>query len=822
VSVLGAACLISALISGDGGLPLAFVENRGQWDPSATFLARRGNQVLRIEDRALSFQLEGTGRDGRAAGVLIRLSFEGACPTATAEGDGCLPGRSNFFFGNDPARWRTEVPAFGAVRLRGLYAGTDLRVREGEGGFEYDLSFGPGADPSRVRVRCEGMREIRIAEDGSLLLGTEIGTLRQKPPRAWQVDSEGKALPVATRFRRIDPSRFGFEVEGWTAGNPLVIDPGVEWATFLGGSDDEEVLDVAVSPSGQTTVVGCVVSLDFPVTPGAYSLSHSGGGVRPCDVFVTRLDSSGSSLVYSTYLGGSDNDGDGRVAVDGFGVAIVAGTTESADFPVTPGAFDTTYNGGGGTVFPGGDVFVARLGPTGSALLGSTFVGGSDREYLGGLAVDALGTATIVGHLHSQDYPVTPGAFDPLLPPGDGDSFVTKVDPALGSLLYSSYFGETGGEEYAIAVAVDGAGGMFVAGATNNPNLPTTVGAFDTTFGGGGPYYGDGFAARLDPAGLTFSTYLGGLDPEWIQDVAVDPSGALTVVGETASLDFPTTPGAFDRSFNGGIGDAFIARLDSAGSALSFSTFLGGTTWDTASGLALDGSGAATVTGAALSLDFPYTAGAIVSPGGGLLVARLDSAGSALRYAGTVGGGFPSSISLDGTNAATVGGKGAPFFSATAGAYDSSYNGGVNVLGDGIVARFDLLPTGVVKYGTSTPSCTGPVALGVTRMPLAGDPLFAFTSVGTPPAAAGLLVVGVGQDLAGTLVLGISLHVDLGQPVVLLPILASGLGAATTTVPIPPGTTGTRVFVQSVWAGTPACGGLGTLSASHALEVTVQ
>ena len=806
----------------DGGarrLPTPFVENRGQWETPARFLARRGGRAVRIENRALLLQLEGRRPDGGTAGALVRLAFEGASEEAGAVGEGRLPGTHSYFLGDDPSRWRTEVPTFSAVLVRDLYAGVAMRVREGEREFAYDLLLEPGSNPDAVRVRCDGARSMRIEADGALALETEVGTLRQTPPLAWQLDAAGAALPVVARFRRIDATHFGFAVDGREPGNALVIDPGIEWATFLGGSDDEEVLDVAVHASGETTVAGCVVSLDFPVTPGAYSPTHSGGGVRPCDVFVSRFDASGSSLVSSTYLGGSDNDGDVRVAVDAAGAATVAGTTESADFPVTPGAYDTTYNGGGGTVFPGGDIFVARL--DGSALQYSTFIGGTDREYLVGMAMDGAGSAVAVGHLHSFDYPTTPNAFDPTST-GDGDAFVTRLDPTGSMLLYSSYFGETGGEEYALAVGIDAAGGIVVGGATYNPSMPTTPGAFDTTYGGPGPYFGDAFVFRVTPAGLAFSTYLGDADFDWIEDLAVDAGGAVTVAGETASPGFPTTAGAFDTTYGGGTGDAFVARLDSTGSALLYSTFLGGSGWDTAKGIGLDGSGAATLVGGAFSPDFPFTAGAIASPGGGFLIARLDPAASELRYAGSVGGGFPAAVALDDTNAATVGGKTGAFFPVTPAAYDTSYNGGFAALGDALVVRFDLLPTGVVKYGTSTPSCMGPEAIGVTRMPLAGDPLFAFTCVDAPPGGAGLLAVGAGQDLAGSPVLGIALHVDLGQPFVLLPVFANALGAATTAVPIPAATTGTRVFVQYVWAGTAGCGGVGTLSASHALDVTVQ
>jgi len=382
-------------------------------------------------------------------------------------------------------------------------------------------------------------------------------------------------------------------------------------------------------------------------------------------------------LSYSTFLGGGSGF---AIAVDATGAAYVVGGTGSADFPTTPGAFDTSFNGGD-------DVFITKLNAAGSALVYSTFLGGSSDDLPSAIAVDATGAVYVTGFTSSpSDFPTTPGAFDTSFNGGStiirpADVFVTKLDPAGSTLVYSTFLGGSG-NEFSIGIAVDAMGAAYVTGTTDSTDFPTTPGAFDTSFKGG-------FVTKLNAAGsaLVYSTFLGGSGCcDATSGIAVDATGAAYVTGTTFSVDFPTTPGALNTSFNAGFTDAFVTKLDANGSALVYSTYLGGSSSEGGSGIFVDATGAAYVTGNTSSADFPTTAGAFDrSPNGGpdVFVTKLNATGSALVYSTYLGGksdDFGKSISVDSAGAAYVtGSTNSTDFPTTAGAFDTSLNGGRTV-----------------------------------------------------------------------------------------------------------------------------------------------
>jgi hypothetical protein len=318
------------------------------------------------------------------------------------------------------------------------------------------------------------------------------------------------------------------------------------------------------------------------------------------DAFVTKLDAAGSTLLYSTYLGGTGLDNGFGIAVDYTGSAHVTGYTESTDFPTTPVAFDTTFNGGLQ------DAFLTKLDASGSALLDSTYLGGSDDDAGQGIAVDVVRGAYVTGFTRSTDFPTTPGAFDTTYSGGQLDAFVTKLSPIQSAPVYSTYLG---GSDFDAGynIAVDGAESAYVTGETDSTDFPTTPGAFDTT----ADVPPDAFVTKLDAVGsaVLYSTYLGGADGDLGFGVAVDAGGSAYVTGVTTSTDFPTTPGAFDTSANGDL-DAFVTKLDAVGSALLYSTYLGGANAEQGYGVAVDGAESAYVSGGTASTDFPTTPGA--------------------------------------------------------------------------------------------------------------------------------------------------------------------------------------------------------------------
>ncbi|MCB0202745.1 MAG: SBBP repeat-containing protein, partial [Anaerolineae bacterium] len=410
------------------------------------------------------------------------------------------------------------------------------------------------------------------------------------------------------------------------AGSALV------YATFLGGSDDDQSSDIAIDGAGNAFVTGYTWSSDFPTTPGAFDTTHSPGW----DAYVAKLDAAGSGLIYSTFLGGSLSDFGYSIAVDGTGAAFVSGRAQSTDFPTTPGVFDPT------NVFAADKGFVAKLNPAGSDLDYSTYLGGSVVDHCYAIAIDGSGNAYVTGYTWSSDFPTTPGAFDTNFD-GPTDAFAAKLNATGTVLEYSTFLGGADAEE-GNGIALDGAGNAFVMGITYSSDFPTTPGAFDTSLGGSS----DAFVAKLNStgSGLDYSTYLGGSNSESYGNLALDGAGRAHVTASTFSDDFPITPGAFDTSRNGG-DDAVVARLNASGSGLEYATYLGGASGEISYGIALDGTGNAFVTGSTYSDDFPTTAGAFdpdFNGFGDAYVTKLD-----------VSPGPPTAVALTGLQAESAG-----------------------------------------------------------------------------------------------------------------------------------------------------------------------
>jgi len=796
-------------------LPLAFVENRGQWDEDVLFMARRSNTCAAFSSRSVFLTRERRDRN-RLRGVTVRLTFEDSSDRTRLVGVDPLPGVSNFFIGNDRSRWKIDVPGYRQVHYQGLYDGVAIRFREQDGKLEYDVELAPGADPGRVVIACEGSRSLTLDDSGTLLIHTAVGTLRQRPPTTWQVLSSGKRKPILCRYRILSKHRYGFTVPAHEPALALVIDPGLEWSTYLGGSRYEFATDVAVDANSVVTLCGQTQSSNFPIRTGSYDTRLSGNA----DAFVTRLNAAGSALLFSTYLGGSGIEYARAIAVSTTGEIVVAGHTDSSNFPTTSGAYSRNIQGSE-------DVFVTRLNASGSALLFSTYLGGTSIDQAFDVALDSTGGAAVVGMTKSSNFPTTAGAYDRSFNGGE-DAFVARLNSTGSQLVSSTFLGGTG-KDSAISLALDATGTMVVAGQAGGINnnttsdFPTTPGAYDTTYNGGST---DTYVARINAAGSTlmYSTFLGG--PKWdpARGVSLAPGGEATVVGQTYSSSFPTTPGAFDTTY-GGEGDVFVARLNSTGSSLQYGTFIGGTDYDNGTALALDSSGAMTVAGWTRSLDFPTTPGAFQTTGhanGNGFVTRLMPAGATAAYSTYFGGtswDAAYGVALDITNGATLAGETwSSGFPTTPGAVDTSYN----TNGDVFVTRLDVLPTGVTRFGASTPSSLGPVALGVTRMPTAGSASFAVTCINAPPNTAGILAVGTVPSLNGIPLANIKVHINPYVPFIPFFAASNGKGASTVNLAIPAGIRGVKVYCQIAWSNTLTHPGSGILSASNALELTIQ
>jgi hypothetical protein len=474
----------------------------------------------------------------------------------------------------------------------------------------------------------------------------------------------GVRRDVRGGYVRKGASAIGFRLGSYDASRPLVIDPVLSYSTYLGGGGDEQGNLIALDTARNAYIAGRTASIDFPTTSGADS---SLGGTQ--DAFVTKLNATGSALVYSTYLGGSGLDDGETLAVDANSNAYVIGFTFSSDFP-TVGAVDSTL---GGTE----DAFVAKLNSSG-ALAYSTYLGGAGRDEGFGIAVDSAANAYAAGQTFSSDFP-TVGALDSTLG-GTDDAFVTKLNAAGSALSYSTYLGGSGSEQ-AGSIDLDSASNAYVPGFTSSSDFPTSAGAADTTLGG----TTDAFVTKLNAAGsaLSYSTYLGGSSDESVPfGIAVDGDLSAYVTSRTFSSDFPTTPDAFDSSL-GGTQDAFVTKLNPSGSALDYSTYLGGSGTERSFSIAVDDA-RAWVTGRTSSSDFP-TMDPLDSTLGGTqdgFVTKLNKPGAGLQFSTYLGGSgidLGVGIALDSASpnpsAYVVGATGSSDFPTTPGAFDATLAG---------------------------------------------------------------------------------------------------------------------------------------------------
>src|SRR4051812_28197909 len=485
-------------------LPVAFVENRGQMDARVRYEAR---------ERGFAFYLTGSGMTLTFApaaahdGASVALRFIGANARAQIRGEHRAPGEVNYFIGNAPDAWRTRMPRYFDVVYEQLWPHIDLRVRENAGVLKYQFHVHPGGRVSDIRLAYDGASQVAIDAAGALIVDTSVGTLRDAAPTSYQ-HIDGRTVPVESRFVMHDTTAFGFTASAYRHDRELIVDPGIAYTTFLGGSSHETGASIAVDASGNAYITGTTQSPDFPVTAGAFD--RSGAVSNFAEAFVSKINASGTALVYSTFIGGSDMEFGRRIAIDATGNAYITGQTKSSNFPVTGAAFDRTLN-----IPPNcprcatdnTDGFVTKLNASGSALLYSTYLGGTDYDSPRGIAVDGSGNAYVNGEtLSNVDFPTTAGSFSPTSH-GSYDEFVTKLNTTGSALVYSTFLGGTqvdNGER----IAVDSGNNAYVLGFSSSADYPTTPGAFDATANGDF----DVTLSKLNPAGsaLIYSTFIGG------------------------------------------------------------------------------------------------------------------------------------------------------------------------------------------------------------------------------------------------------------------------------------------------------------------------
>ena len=608
------------LVSQFEALPLRFEPNRGQTDARVKFLSRMGAHALFLTSGGAVLRLNSPGGEP-TSGSVLRFTWVGANRHARIRGVDELPGKSNYLIGRVPAGWRTNVSSYGRVRYEDIYPGIDLLYYGDGGRLEYDLVLAPGARPDVIRLKLDGAERVSLDRDGDLIVSVRDAQLRLLKPLVYQ-NVAGARKRVDARYAIAPNGEVRFSVGAYDRSQPLVVDPQLTYSSYLGGSASDSGWRVAVDAAGLAYLTGWSRSADFPLASPL-----QGAKAAPMAAVVIKINPElpgASSLIYSTYLGGTGNTVGRDIAVNGSGRIFVGGDTSAPDFPVTAGAYQTACKVSGAQC--SSDVFATMLDPTGTSVLYSTYLGGAGSEYGFGLTIDGSDHIFLTGPTGSADFPTTAGAFQRSFSGGGGefgDAFVAELNPAGGGtndLLYSTYLGG-GGSETSWTIAVDGSQDIYVAGNTASTNFPTTGNAYSRTYSGTGTndQLGDAFVAKLRPVGggqadLLYSTYLGGSAEDRAESIVLDASNTVYVTGFTTSSNFPVTTNAYQTIFGGGTclggpcADAFVARLDpsSAGTAsLWYSTFFGGSSFDLAHAIALDSAGFVYVAGETESTDLP-------------------------------------------------------------------------------------------------------------------------------------------------------------------------------------------------------------------------
>jgi hypothetical protein len=581
----------------------------------------------------------------------------GGQSNAQIVGSGQLSAKANYIIGNDPSKWHRGVPQYARVSYHDVYPGIDLTYHGQQNQLEFDFVVAPGSTPDPIKLSFSGASRIRTDAVGNLALSSSAGDLTLNKPVAYQ-ERNGVRQLVDARFILKANHQVGFELGTYDRTRELVIDPSLSYATYLGGASEDVGFGIAVDAAGDSFITGHSNSAAFP---GLGTVAGNSGGFS---AFVSELDPAGT-LLYTTFVGGSGDDLGSSVAADSTG-AYVAGITSSTDFPTTAGVVQFSSGGGGSTCGTAGnatclDGIVFKLDPTGASLVYATYLGGNNDDEAFGITVDGSGNAYVAGDTFSANFPHTNG---PILNNGVGangsdDGFVTELNATATAFVYSTYLGGSF-SDFANGIAVDASGNAYVTGETLSTDFPATFGSFQTTCGtdancnaAGGAVFSDAFVARIN-AGvgtLHYATYLGGSSDDTGLGIAVDGSGNAYVTGETtdtntsvATGDFPVTTGAFRTSYGNGSAaagsNAFVTKLNAAGSGLVYSTYLGGSTADVAVGISLDPSNNAYVTGTTLSMDFPVVKPFqnALSGGSDAFISEVNPSGTGLVYSSYLGG----------------------------------------------------------------------------------------------------------------------------------------------------------------------------------------
>jgi hypothetical protein len=808
---------------GVGKIPLVFELNQGQTDPQVRFLFRGSGYTAFLTSGSMVLSLRpakgvsahttvGPNVQSQAPpSTNIQFGLVGAARNPTVTGEGPQLGRVNYFIGNDPAKWHTNVPTYARVRYKGVYPGIDLVYYGNNEQLEYDFAISPGADPGRIEFAIEGSNHIEVGTDNTLVVQTSSGDLRFQAPAVYQ-ESHGLRVPVRGTYIMKDPTHVGFQVAPYNVSEQLVIDPVLVYSTYLGGSGNDHASGIVVDGTGSVYIAGFTDSADFPLaTLGSLTAGNT-------HVFVAKLDPSGSNLIYADYLGGNSQDYGYALVLDSTNHVFVTGSTASSDFPVV-NPFQGTYPGSF-------NAFLTEISADGSSLLYSTYLGGNGSDVPSSVAVDSLNDVFVAGNTSSTNFPMA-NAYQPTASANQGGmfgnyGFLSKFSPDGSFLVYSTYLSGSsnvplncGGtpcwpSPYSAinGMVVDGNGNAYATGLTNTYNFPSTAGAYLVS-NSTQQNASVGFVSKLSSSGgLDYSTYFyessGSLTVP--NAIAVDGSGSAYITGEAYSDGtFPiTTTAICDPGVQGwACGYGFVTKFDATASTLLYSTFLGPNNYAGPVAIVVDPNGDAYIAASTSSNSFNIVNGIeSYTSGSDVLLVEIDASASTQVFATYLGASAdesPTGLALDANGNLYVAGiTDSTDFPATQGAFQELIGGNADAfvlkIGPASAPAVSLSPFSIAYAGQQVGTTSQPQTVLLRNMgsaPLsiasiaAGSNFAQTNTCGSSVAAAGSCTLSLTftPTAVGTLAGSITITDDAAGSPHVINLSGSGLGAVVVLTP---------------------------------------
>jgi gliding motility-associated-like protein len=698
-------------------IPAFFTPNHGQFPPGIRYILNAPNTTTFFSESGVIHQFtqseDNSVKPGTNAAIAkgseptevrienLSMEFVGKNPSCRMIGSAPFASNSNFFIGNNPSKWAREVENYGILTYENIYQNIDLQYYTESSSVKTDFILHPGSKPEDIKLHYTGMESVNITAEGDLLIQTKYGTFREHVPVACQ-HIDGKEQQVQVKYKKFADGNVGFEASGYNTDYDLIIDPVILYSTYLGGSGDDRFYHGCVDKdaAGNIYATGRTASLNFPVTPGSFDVTFNGGAY---DIFVFKLDPTGSNLLFSTFLGSTNGYDAGYQLelIQPGNEILVSGTVGGADFPVTAGAYQTTYGGYY-------DVCLFKLNNAGNNLIFSTFIGGTLDEMASGMAVDNNGYIYVTGQAKSG-YPTTAGSYQPLHAGngGDWDAIISKLSSDGSTMVYSTYLGGTGLDR-AISIAIDNSGNAYIAGSSDGafPVMPTS---YDNSYNGGAY---DVFVSKLNPSGssVLYSTYIGSSGEDWPRAGILLTSNDELIICGFAGFGYPVTTGAYDLSFNGGTKDMFVTQLNAAGTALVISTYIGSAGNDEAYDISFGSNGEILLAGLA-GASFPTTNCAydqtFNSGTSDAVLCRFNPTLTSLIYSTYIGGsGLDIGVGIyaDHDTAYLIGETASTNFPVSAGSYDQSYNGGGSDL---FILKMNMNPGLTALFTANSSVCQG-------------------------------------------------------------------------------------------------------------------